>query len=291
MGWSSQRRGVQLAARPPPRICFETADLAWVMMSWMSAERDWKAEFERTYAGSPSAVAERVWRGVFGAEYPAGLDPYSYVSVSELERFATDARVGPSDTIADLGCGRGGPGLSVAMATGANLVGIDISSSALQAARERATALGLDVRARFQEGSFEDTGLSDGSVDALMSVDAFLFSVDKAAALAELKRIVRPEGRLVLTSWDYHRQPTGRPPQVEDHRPLLEAAGFDVITYEETADWQRRVSETTAGLLENASELAAESGQDEETTTTELQEMQASIACMSRRVFVVAQAR
>jgi ubiquinone/menaquinone biosynthesis C-methylase UbiE len=261
------------------------------MMSRMATERDWKAEFERTYAGSPSAVAERVWRGVFGAEYPAGLDPYSYVSVSELERFATDARVGPSDTIADLGCGRGGPGLSVAMATGANLVGIDISSSALEAARERATALGLDGRARFQEGSFEDTGLRDRSVDALMSIDALLFSADKAAALAEFRRIVRPEGRLVFTSWDFHRQPTGRPPQVEDHRPLLRAAGFEVLTYEETADWHRRVSETTAGLLENASELAAESGQDDETTTGQLQEMQAAIACMFRRILVVARAR
>ena len=261
------------------------------MMGWMATERDWKAEFEQTYEGSPSVVAERVWRGVFGAEYPAGLDPYSYVSVSELERFATDARVGPSDTIADLGCGRGGPGLSVAMATGANLVGIDISSSALQAARERATALGLDGRARFQEGSFEDTGLSDGSVDALMSVDAFLFSVDKPAALAELRRIARPEARLVFTSWDYHRQPTGRPPQVDDHRPLLETAGFEVLAYEETADWQRRVNETTAGLLENASELAAESGEDEEITTRDLKEMQAAIACMSRRILMVAQAR
>jgi ubiquinone/menaquinone biosynthesis C-methylase UbiE len=261
------------------------------MMSWMATERDWKTEFERTYAGSPSAVAERVWRSVFGAEYPAGLDPYSYVSVSELERFATDVRVGPSDTIADLGCGRGGPGLSVAMATGANLVGIDISSSALAAARERATALGLDGRAHFQEGSFEDTGLRDRSVNALMSIDALLFSADKAAALAECRRIVRPEGRLVFTSWDFHREPTGRPPQVDDHRPLLRAADFEVLTYEETADWHRRVSETTAGLLENASELAAESGQDHETTTGQLQEMQAAIACMSRRIFVVARAR
>ena len=257
----------------------------------MATERDWKAEFERTYTGSASAVAERVWRSVFGAEYPAGLDPYSYVSVSELSRVATDTRVGPGDTIADLGCGRGGPGLSVAMATGANLVGIDISSTALEGAQERASALGLDGRARFQEGSFEDTGLYDRSVDALMSIDALLFSTDKATAVAEFRRIVRPDGRLVFTSWDYHRQPTGRPPQVEDHRPLLRAAGFEVLTYEETADWHRLISETTAGLLEDASELAAESGQDVETTTRQLQEMQATIACMSRRILVVARSR
>jgi ubiquinone/menaquinone biosynthesis C-methylase UbiE len=257
----------------------------------MADQRDWKAEFERSFAGRPSAVAERIWRGVFGDEYPAGLDPFSAVSVSELERIAADVRVGQGSTIADLGCGRGGPGLWVAMATGADLVGIDISSNALGAARERASALGLDGRARFQEGSFEDTGLGDSSVDALMSVDALLFSADKAAALVEFSRILRPEGRLVFTSWDYHQQPAGRPPQVNDHRPLLEAARFDVLAYEETDDWHRRMTLTTAGLLEHASDLAAESGQDVETTIERLREMQATIECMSRRILVVARAR
>jgi ubiquinone/menaquinone biosynthesis C-methylase UbiE len=261
------------------------------MMTSMATERDWKAEFERTYAGRPSAVAERVWRGVFGDEYPAGVDPFSGVSVSELERIAAEVRVGESDAIVDLGCGRGGPGLWVAMATGADLVGIDISSTALEAARERATRLGLDGRARFHEASFEDTCLPDRSVDALISIDALLFSTDKAAALAEFRRILRPASRLVFTSCDYHRQPAGRPPQVDDHRPLLDAAGFEVLAYEETDDWHRRISDTTAGLLENAAELATESGQDIETTTERLREMQATIECMSRRILVVARAR
>ena len=228
------------------------------MMSWMSTERDWKAVFERTYAGSPRPLLS-AYGAVFGAEYPAGMDPYSYVSVSDSNGSQqTPASVRATRSWTSAAAARTRPVGSDG--DRANLVGIDISSSALQAARERATALGLDGRARFQEGSFEDTGLSDRSVDALMSVDAFLFSVDKPAALAELRRIVRPEGRLVFTSWDFHRQPTGRPPQVEDHRPLLMAAGFEVLTYEETADWRRRVGETTAGLLENVSELAAESG-------------------------------
>jgi 2-polyprenyl-3-methyl-5-hydroxy-6-metoxy-1,4-benzoquinol methylase len=102
-----------------------------MIRSSMATERDWKAEFERSYAGRRSVVVERVWRGVFGDEYPAGLDPFSGVSVSELERIAVEIRVGEGDTITDVGCGRGGPGLWVAMGTGADLVGIDISSTAL----------------------------------------------------------------------------------------------------------------------------------------------------------------
>jgi ubiquinone/menaquinone biosynthesis C-methylase UbiE len=257
----------------------------------MDTDRDWKAVFEQTYAGSSSAVAERVWRRVFGDEYPQGVDPYSYISVSELERIAAEIHAGDDETIADLGCGRGGPGLWIAAATGASLIGIDISTNALDAARQRVDAMGLRERAEFREGSFESTGLLEGSVDGVISVDALLFTVDKAAAFRELKRVVRHRGRLVFTSWDYHRQPAGRPPQVEDHRPLLTDAGFDVLAYEETDDWRRRIAETTAGLIENVEELAAESGDNITETKTQLEEMQATIDTMTRRILVVAQAR
>ena len=57
------------------------------------SDRDWKASFEKTYTGPPSAVAERIWRKVFGDAYPAGLDPNSLVSVDELRRIASMAGV------------------------------------------------------------------------------------------------------------------------------------------------------------------------------------------------------
>lgn len=257
----------------------------------MASERDWKGLFEHSYVGAPSAVAEGVWRQVFGAEYPSGVDPYSYVSTSELERIGAEVRVDGDATIVDLGCGRGGPGLWVAAATGARLIGIDVAANALAAARQRADAMWFGEGVEFREGSFERAGLPTGVADAIMSVDALLFAADKAAAVKELRRLIRDGGRLVFTSWDYHRQPVGRPSQVADHRPLLRAAGFDVLAYDETDDWRRRISETTAGLLQHVEELAAESGDDVEETRAELEEMRATIGAMSRRVFVIAQAR
>jgi len=61
----------------------------------MGVERDWRSVFEETYAVPPSRGVERVWRRVFGDEYPNGVDPFSYISLSELERFASEVRVGP----------------------------------------------------------------------------------------------------------------------------------------------------------------------------------------------------
>jgi hypothetical protein len=106
-----------------------------------------------------------------------------------------------------------------------------------------------------------------------MSVDALLFAPDRAAAASELRRIVRPGGRVMFTSWDYHSQPVGRPPQVNDHRPLLSDSGFDVLAYDETDDWQRRLAETAAGLMENVEELAAESGVDVAGVRASIEEM------------------
>jgi SAM-dependent methyltransferase len=251
-------------------------------------DRDWTATFNDTFSAPASAVQARVWAQVLGDEHLPGLDAYSYLTASELRRIGEEVRVAPDDLLADLGCGRGGPGLWVAGERGCRLVGIDLAESAVAAAVERARGLGLEDRATFRVGVFEDLPLDEAELDAAMSVDALLFTPDKAAGLREIARVLRPGGRLVLTSWDFDRQPAGRPPQVEDHRPLLEAAGFTVDAYEETPRWRELQYGTTDGLLGSADELAAESGEDLAQLRADLEEMRASLDCMRRRVLVVA---
>src|SRR5260370_30048332 len=69
----------------------------------------------------------RLYIEVYGEEYPAELGTDGYITMSELRQMAEALHVGPGDKIADMGCGRGGPGQWIARATGATLVGIDIS--------------------------------------------------------------------------------------------------------------------------------------------------------------------
>ena len=250
---------------------------------------DWRKAFEDTYATAASPTQERIWREVFGDEYPEGVDPYSFVTRSELDRFAREVSVGPGQTLLDIGCGRGGAGLWVAVATGADLVGIDIAEAALVAARERAERMGRT--ATYQRGEFEATGLDDASVDAVMSIDALLFTPSKQAAFVEFRRILRPGGRLVLTSWDYHSQPVGRPPQVPDHRPPAEAAGFDILAYDTTDRWREFNERAGQGLLDAADELAAESGESVDEVRAGILEMNATLETMIRRILLVAEAR
>ena len=254
-------------------------------------DRDWQSTFDTTFRNVADNVQRRIWRTVYGAEYPEGVDPYSFVSRSELSTLRDQLRVGAGDVLGDLGCGRGGPGLWLAAHTGADLVGVDISSVALEAATARADALGLGDRTRYQLGNFADTGLPGDSLDGIVSVDALIFAPDKRQAVVEFARVLRPGARLALTTWDYHRQPVGRPPQVDDHRPLLEENGFSVRSYVETEDWYQRLTAVCDGLLKNVEEIAEESGEDVAEIRAGTEEMRRTIDDMIRRVLIIADRR
>ncbi len=251
---------------------------------------DWKAAFTATFGAPASAVSARIWDEVYGDEYPAELDTYSYVTRTDLHRIATEARLEPGGRLADIGCGRGGPGLWVAARTYATLTGVDIAETALASARRRAEAMDIEAT-DFRVGSFADTGLEDAGFEAVMSVDALLFAPDKPRACAEFARILAPGGRLLVTTWDFDGQPPNRPPQVADHRPLLEAAGFDVLSYEETPDWWARQKRTLELSLERVEELAAESGEEPEKLRASLEQTMRNQALMTRRVLLTATRR
>lgn len=246
---------------------------------------DLKQLFEAAFAQPPSEVEQQAARFALGDEYPAGLETYSWVSRSELRR-AAEVVADVEGPIADVGCGRGGPGLWVAGVVDAPLVGIDISEAALVSARSLSDR--LNVAADFRTGSFQQTGLADASLGAVLTFDAFLFTPDKPAAFHELARVLRPGGRLVMTSWDYHTQPVNRPPQAADHRPLAEAAGLDVLVYEDTDDWYRRCVLFADFLLDRAEILAREAAAPMEQVRAGLVEMRATMECMIRRFLLVA---
>ena len=91
-----------------------------------------------------------------------------------------------------------------------------------------------------------------------------------------------------MTTWDYHSQPVGRPPQVADHRPLLVEAGFDVVAYDDTPMWRDRQERLDALLLDAVEELAAESGDDPDDVRAGIEEMHTTLATVIRRVLFVA---
>jgi ubiquinone/menaquinone biosynthesis C-methylase UbiE len=181
-----------------------------------AADSDWAAVF-----GEPaSAVHARVSAEVLGDEYPAEAAAYSLTSRSELARVAGEVKLAPGELLHDVGCGRSGPGLWVAAAVSASYLGVGIAPCTLVCTIGPGGPASPAVCAP-RPGSYDELALADRGAGAVMSIDALLFAPGKQAALREASRVLRPGRRLVLTTWDYSRQPEGRPPQVADHRPLL----------------------------------------------------------------------
>jgi SAM-dependent methyltransferase len=150
-------------------------------------------------------------------------------------------RLSPGDPLLDLACGRGGYGLEIAARTGARLVGVDFSAEAVRQAGVQARRLEQD--ADFRVGNLVATGLGAGSFRAVVCVDAMQFAEPTAAACAELRRIVAPGGRVVLTCWEPATKGDPRLParfRQFDLGAGLRAAGFHDVDLRERAEWNAR---------------------------------------------------
>jgi SAM-dependent methyltransferase len=197
------------------------------------------ADFDKAFsAAGASRGVRRVWE-LAEPDLPPQIEPFSFISASLLRHVAQALDLWPGQTLVDLGCGRGGPGLWLARETDASLVGVDFSPVAVDQATRRAALFGLAGRAWFAVGDLAHTGLQKASADAAVSVDAFHFAADPVAAAAEARRIIRPGRRLVLTNWQPKAPGDARLPRRArvDWPQLLSSAGFADIKMQARPEW------------------------------------------------------
>lgn len=125
----------------------------------------------------------------------------TYLEPGALE-FLSRISIEPGMRILDVASGAGQISIPAARA-GAKVTGIDIASNLIEQARARAQAEGLD--AHFDEGDAEMLPYEDNSFDVVISLIGAMFAPRPELVAAELKRVCRPGGRIIMANWT----PTG----------------------------------------------------------------------------------
>jgi SAM-dependent methyltransferase len=172
----------------------------WVTLGHMTQSGPELAQyFDDWYAGmARTPLKDEIQQRHLGL--PPGLLSTSLLGWEGIAEVTDALRLAPGGLLVDLACGRGGYGLEIAARTGARLTGVDFSAEAVRQAREQARRLGRT--AGFQVGDLAATGLAAGQASAVLCVDAIQFAPQPADAYAELRRILAPGGRAVLTCWE-----------------------------------------------------------------------------------------
>jgi SAM-dependent methyltransferase len=114
------------------------------------------------------------------------------------EKFIARQNIKPGMRILDVACGTGNLAIPAAKA-GAIVIGIDIAGNLLEQARDRARREG--VNAQFEEGDAEQLAYSDASFDIVVSMFGAMFAPRPERVAAELARVCRPGGQIVMANW------------------------------------------------------------------------------------------
>jgi ubiquinone/menaquinone biosynthesis C-methylase UbiE len=112
----------------------------------------------------------------------------------------------PGDHVCDVGCGTGDDVVALArlVASDGRAVGIDVSETMICEAEQRAVAVGLSMGStvEFIRMDAQHLDLPDGLFDAVRAERLLQHVPDPDAALAEIVRIVKPGGRIVIWEGD-----------------------------------------------------------------------------------------
>jgi len=138
------------------------------------------------------------WKGAGGTMWLGAYDRIQR-GIAEFSQIALGAaNAQPGERVLDVGCGTGGTTADLAAAVGArgHALGVDISEPLVAAARAR----GLG-NATFEVADATTYPFETASFDLVFSRFGVMFFADPVAAFRNIRRRLKPSGRLVFLCW------------------------------------------------------------------------------------------
>jgi sarcosine/dimethylglycine N-methyltransferase len=224
----------------------------------------------------------RARRGHVDDLRPEELFPHDqdhYGGTAATDELARGGQITEGTRVADFCAGLGGTVRYLAHKYRADVTRIELTPSRVAGAQELTQRVGLQDRARIIEGNVMDVPLGNGTMDAVVSQEAFCHVPAPGKALSEAFRILRKDGRLAFTDWianeplstdDAQLMWEGMAIQplrsIPDYRRLVERVGFKIHSATDlTADWGPILKERLAmyqRLREEARQAGTPMGHD-----------------------------
>jgi SAM-dependent methyltransferase len=137
----------------------------------------------------------RALRRARGAAYPCGefVEQEGFMRAGEIRALAVRTGIGPGVSVVDLCCGVAGPGRFIARELACTYLGVDLSSSAIEIAREHAG----DLPCRFVVARIPP--IPCGPFDVALLLETMLAFPDKGTLLRDISRALTPGGRFAFT--------------------------------------------------------------------------------------------
>jgi ubiquinone/menaquinone biosynthesis C-methylase UbiE len=118
------------------------------------------------------------------------------------EDFVNRLDIKPGMKVLDVACGSGNLAV-IAAQKGATVTGVDIADNLVEAAKQRADKLGLDIK--FEQGDAEAMPYEDDTFDVVMTMFGAMFAPRPDVTAGELVRVCKPGGTIAMANWT----PTG----------------------------------------------------------------------------------
>lgn len=193
----------------------------------------------------------------------APYDQFHGRGMDATEEIARMLKVKSGDRLLDVGSGIGGPARYMAHRFGCRVTGIDLTSEFCDVARHLTRLLGMEAQVDFEKGDALAMLFADASFDGAYSMNVSMNIADKAALYREIRRVLKPGGWLMLSEL---AQGTGVPLDYptpwaataaasflatpEETRAGLEAEGFEVVAFRDTAEEGRAYSVRSKAMVE-----------------------------------------
>jgi ubiquinone/menaquinone biosynthesis C-methylase UbiE len=140
------------------------------------------------------------------ATYNAAADHFDDGPLAFWDRYGRRTverlSLAPGSSVLDVGCGSGASAIPAAINVGpqGRVIAIDLADRLLAIARSKSLAQNLH-NVDFKRADMTALAYPDASFDAVVSVFSIFFVTDMVAQVRELWRVLRPGGKLAITTW------------------------------------------------------------------------------------------